>query len=148
MQMRQCGMKKISCGIGSRQFCIPRIKKLVILSPSLCEAHLRKAFLNEKVETYNLGTKETLAGNRVYQGCGSEGHSPHSLLNYDLDWNTLGLSSIGTRFAIGVHREVKRAADTQHTLIWYDNMDKILKETLKNRNTKINVFWQEYPRKG
>ena len=125
----------------------PRIKKLVILSPSLCEAHLRKAFLNEKVETYNLGTKETLAGNRVYQ-LRSEGHSPHSLLNYDLDWNTLGLSSIGTRFAIGVHREVKRAADTQHTLIWYDNMDKILKETLKNRNTKSMYFGKNIPEKA
>ena len=125
----------------------PGVKKLVILSPSLHEAHLRKAFPNEKVETYNLGTKETLVGNRVYQ-LRSEVHSPHSILNYDLDWDVLGLSSVGTRFAIGVHREVKRASDTQHTLIWYNNMDKILKETLKNRNTKSMYFCEDTPEKA
>ena len=38
------------------------VKKLVILSPSLHEEHLKKTFPNEKVEIYNLGMKETLVG--------------------------------------------------------------------------------------
>ena len=125
----------------------PGVKKLVILSPSLHEAHLQKAFPNEKVEIYNLGTKETLASNRVYQ-LRSEVPSPHSILNYDLDWDALGLSNVGTRFALGVHREVKRAADTQHTLIWYNDMDKILKGTLKNRNTKSTYFFKKTAEKA
>lgn len=122
----------------------PSVKKLVLLSPSLPEEHLKKTFPSEKVDIYSLGMKETLMGNRVYQ-LRSEMHSPHSILNYDLDWNALGLSSVGTRFAIGVHHEVKRATDTQHTLIWYDNMDKILKETLKNKNTKSIYFCKDTP---
>ena len=122
----------------------PRIKKLVILSPSLCEAHLRKVFPNEPFEIYSLGTKETLAGNRVYQ-LRSEVHSPHSLLNYDLDWDALGLSSMGTRFVIGTHREIVRASDTQHTLIFPAYMDGVLKDTLKIGNTKSMSFYKNIP---
>ena len=125
----------------------PYVKKLVLLSPSLCEEHLKKVFPNEKVEVYNLGTKETLAGNRVYQLRG-EVHSPHSILNYDLDWDALGLSSVGIRFAIGAHREVGRATGTQHTLVWYDEMDKILKDNLKKGNTKSIYFFKDIPKKA
>lgn len=122
----------------------PGVKKLVILSPSLCEEHLKKTFPNEKIDIYNLGMKETLAGNRVYQ-LRSEVHSPHSILNYDLDWDALGLSSIGIRFAIGVHREVERSPDTQHTLVSLADMTEILKDTLKNRNTKSMLFYKNIP---
>ena len=122
----------------------PGIKKLVILSPSLCEEHLRKVFPNEPFEIYNLGTKETLAGNRVYQ-LRSEVHSPHSLLNYDLDWDALGLSSIGTRFVIGAHHEIERASDTQHTLIFPVDMNEVWADTLKNRNTKSMHFYKDIP---
>ena len=122
----------------------PSVKKLVILSPSLHEEHLKKTFLNEKVEIYNLGMKETLTGNRVYQ-LRSEVHSPHSILNYDLDWDALGLSSIGIRFAIGVHREVERSPDTQHILVSVIGMAKILADTLKNRNTKSMHFYKNIP---
>ena len=122
----------------------PRIKKLVILSPSLCEEHLRKVFPNEPFKIYNLGTKETLAGNRVYQ-LRSEMYSPDSILNYDLDWDALGLSSVGTRFAIGVHREIARAVDTQHTLIFPVNTDEVLKDTLKHGNTKSTHFRRYIP---
>ena len=125
----------------------PDIKKLVILSPAISEAYLRKVFPTEKVAVYDLGTKETLAGNRVYQ-LRSEVHSPHSILNYDLDWDALGLSSVGIRFAIGAHREVQRAPDTQHTLIWHDNMDRTLEDLLKNRNTKSMYFFKDIPRKA
>ena len=122
----------------------PGVKKLVILSPSLCEEHLKRTFPNEKVEVYNLGTKETLAGNRVYQ-LRSEVHSPHSILNYDLDWDALGFSSIGSRFAIGVHREVERSPDRQHTLVSPTDMANILEDTLKNRNTKSMSFYKNIP---
>ena len=121
----------------------PDVKKIVILSPSLCEEHLKQTFPNEKVEIYNLGMKETLAGNRVYQ-LRSEVHSPHSLLNYDLDWDALGLSNIGVRSAIGMHREVERTPDTQHTLISYVPMNTILEDTLKNQNTKSMTFYSKF----
>ena len=117
----------------------PRMKKLVILSPSLCEEHLKQAFPNEKVKVYNLGAKETLAGNRVYQ-LRSQVHSPHSLLNYDLDWDALGLSRIGARIAIGKHREVERVPNTQHALVLHTNMNTILEDTLKSRNAKSIIF--------
>ena len=119
----------------------PGVKKLVVLSPSLSEAHLQKVFPNEKVKVYDLRTEETLTGNRVYQ-LRSEVHSPHSILNYDLDWDALGLSSAGTQFALGAHREVERDSDTRHTLIWLNNMDIILKDTLNNANTKGTYFYK------
>ena len=119
----------------------PGVKKLVILSPSLCEEHLKQTFPNEKVEVYNLGMKEALTGNRVYQ-LRSEVHSPHSLLNYDLGWDALGLSSIGIRFAIGVHREVKRSPDTQHTVIVGGDMGKVLEDILKNGNVQAMAFYK------
>ena len=119
----------------------PGVKKLVILSPSLCEEHLKKTFPNEKVAVHNLGMKETLTGNRVYQ-LRSEVHSPHSILNYDLDWDALGLSSIGTRFAISVHREVKRSPDTQHTVILSSDMGRVLEDMLKNRNVQTMAFYK------
>ena len=122
----------------------PGVKKLVILSPSLCEEHLKRTFPNEKVETYNLGMKETLAGNRVYQ-LRSEVHSPHSIMNYDLDWDTLGFSSISIRFAIGVHREVESSPDMQHALVSLGSMIKKLKDTLKNQNTKSMPFCKNIP---
>ena len=132
---------------GRLQYWIPpvlhrNVKKLVVLSPSLCEEYLKKTFPNEQIDIYNLGMKETLAGNRVYQ-LRSEMHSPHSILNYDLDWDALGLSSIGIRFAIGVHREVQRTPDTQHTLVLREGMNRVLEDTLKNRNTKPTVFFKK-----
>ena len=122
----------------------PSVKKLVILSPSLCEKDLRKVFPEEKVEVYDLGTKEVLSGNRVYQ-LRSEVHSPHSLLNYDLDWDALGLSSVGIRFAVGAHREIEQTPDTQHTLVLLGDMDRILKDTLQNANTRSLYFYKYIP---
>ena len=122
----------------------PRVKKLVLLSPSLCEEYLRKVFPNEPFEIYNLGTRETFAGNRVYQ-LRSEVHSPDSILNYDLDWDALGLSSVGTRFAIGAHREIERASDTQHTFIFPVDMDDVLVDTLKHGNAKSTHFLRYIP---
>ena len=119
----------------------PGVKKLVILSPSLCEEYLKKTFPNEKVEIYSLGMKETLAGNRVYQ-LRSEVHSPHSILNYDLNWDELRLSSVGIRFAIGVHREVKRSPDTQHAVVLGSDMGKVLEDILKHRNVQAMAFYK------
>ena len=119
----------------------PRVKKIVVLSSSLCKEHLQRVFPNEKVEVYNLGTKETLSGNRVYQ-LRNEVHSPHSILNYDLDWDTLGLSKVGSRFAVGMHREIICTPDTQHIVILHNDMDKILQDTLKNGNVQSMGFYK------
>lgn len=119
----------------------PRVKKLVVLSSSLCKEHLQRVFRNEKVEVYNLETKETLSGNQVYQLRG-EVHSPHSILNYDLDWDALGLSKVGTRFAVGMHHEIISTPDTQHTVILHSDVDKILEDTLKNRNVQSVGFYK------
>ena len=123
----------------------PGVEKLVILSPTVSEDHLRRVFKDEKVEVYDLGTQAALTGNQVYQLRG-EAHSPHSLLNYDLSWDALGFSSVGTRFATGIHREVERKSEMQHALVLHDDMDKVLVKTLKNKNTRSVSFSKDIPK--
>ena len=117
----------------------PRAKKFVVLSPSIDADILRRAFPDKKVEVYDYGTQVALAGHRVYQ-LRSEVHSPHSLLNYDLDWDALSLSAVGIRYATGIHHTVRQTPETQHTIVSTDDMDTALSETLLENNARYMRF--------
>ena len=117
----------------------PRAKKFVVLSPSIDADILRRAFPDKKVKVYDYGTQVGLAGHRVYQ-LRSEVHSPHSLLNYDLDWDALSLSAVGIRYTTGIHHTVRQTPETQHTIVSTDDMDTALSETLSENNARYMRF--------
>ena len=57
-----------------------------------------------------------LSRNRVFQ-IRTDIYSPHEILNYDNNWDDLGLSKIGSRFFSGIGAEIERDPNVQHLLI-------------------------------
>ena len=120
------------------------LKKLVILSPIASKPHLEKAFPDEKVAVYDFNSAETLKNNKVYQ-LRSAVHSPHSMMNYDVDWDTLTASADTQRYAKITSPEIQGTPETQHRLLLHAYMDTVFQETLKNDNTQSSLFCKQIP---
>ena len=122
----------------------PDVKKLVIVSPVVTEKYVRKAFPYEKIAVYNLGSADTLKGNRVYQ-LRDAIHPPHTILNYDQNWDQLGLSKNAARWAVGIYHEIQKSQDKEHTLLWQDVTHTLLKEITQSKNVKSINYGKHLP---
>ena len=118
------------------------VRRLVLVSETLSEPHLRKTFSADKVEVKPIQPTPWRPENRVFQI--RTGHyQPETILDYGDAGEVVGASKMGQRFFAGIRSEIKRKPDVKHAII-ANNM--ILKELVRIVENE-NVCFINYSRK-
>ena len=94
----------------------PSVKRFVLMSPTLSERHLRRAFPDDDVEVYRIEPTAWLPGNQVFQiriGL----YTREETLDYSNEWGVVDISEIGQRFLAGIRAEVERDSSIKHAIL-------------------------------
>ena len=94
----------------------PSIKRLLVMSSALSEAHLRRAFPDETIEVFRTGPTPWATGNQVFQ-IRTDIYPRETLLDYDSSWDVIATSQTGQRFLLGIRAEIQRDPNVKHAII-------------------------------
>ena len=94
----------------------PNVKRLLVISSDISEAHLRRAFPDETIEVFRTGPTPWVAGNQVFQ-IRTDTYSRETLLDYDSSWDVIATSQTGQRFLLGIRAEIQRDPNVKHAII-------------------------------
>ena len=112
----------------------PRVKRLLLISPTLTKRHLLRVFPGEAVEVVRTQPTPWMRGNHVFQ-LRTDIYSLHTILNHDSNWDLLGLSKMGERFFLGIRAEIDRDPSVKHAII----TNKVIIKRLRDIAEKDNV---------
>ncbi len=94
-----------------------KIQDLVFISPAFSEEAFKNLFPEETVSAKRVESQETpLSRNKSFQLRGAP-HIAYAITNYEVNWDTFGLSEIASRFFRGIHQEVKQHPERNHVII-------------------------------
>ena len=94
----------------------PKVKRLLFLSSTLTERDLHRTFPDEEIEVHHIKPTAWVPGNQVFQ-IRSGTYPRQTLLNYDNDWDALGMSEIGQRFFMDIQAEIESDPKVNHAII-------------------------------
>ena len=94
----------------------PSVKRLLLISPTLSKRQLHKVFPSEEIEVVRPQPTAWIPGNNVFQ-LRTGIHSFRTILNFDSDWDVLGLSKMGECFFSGIRAEIDRDPSVKHAVI-------------------------------
>jgi len=121
----------------------PKVKRLMFMSSTLSERELQRAIPDEEIEFHHIIPNRWIPGNRVFQ-LQSDIYPRQTILNYNTDWDVLGLSEIGKRFFLGIQAEIVRKPNLKHAIISSAPICKHLKHIESQENvclvTNFNMF--------
>ena len=111
----------------------PTVKRLMLMSVTLSEQHLRRAFPNKTIEVRYTEPTPWLPGNKVYQI--RTGNYPRdTILDYNSNWDVIGLSETAQRFFQGICAEIDRDTSIKHTILTYKAIAARLSDLEKKEN--------------
>ncbi len=111
----------------------PSVKRLLLISPTLSEQHLRKVFPDEEIEFTHTEPSAWLANNQVFQ-IRTGVHPLRTILNYESNWDVMGLTKLGERFFVGIRAEIERDPKVTHAIITYETILKHLSDLAEKEN--------------
>lgn len=125
----------------------PSVKRLLLISPTLSEQHLRRAFPDETIEFTHLEPSAWLANNKVFQ-IRTGTYPLQTILNYDSKWDVMSLSKLGERFFAGIRNEIEKNPKTTHAIITYEAILTRLSDLAEKENVCFvkhfkDTFWSE-----
>ena len=94
----------------------PNVKRLLVISSDISEAHLRRAFPNETIEVFRTDPTPWIAGNQVFQ-IRTDTYPRETLLDYDNSWDVIATSQTGQCFLLGIRAEIQRDPNVKHAII-------------------------------
>lgn len=94
----------------------PRVKRLLLISPTLSEKHLRRTFPDEEIEFTHLEPSAWPENNTVYQ-IRTGTYPLQTISNYKSNWDSMGLSKLGERFFFSIRNEIEKDPKTTHAII-------------------------------
>ena len=94
----------------------PSIKRLLVVSSTLSEGHLHRAFPDEAIEVLRTQPTAWIAGNQVFQ-IRTGIYPRETLLDYDSSWDVISTSKTGQRFLLGIRAEIQRDPNVKHAII-------------------------------
>lgn len=111
----------------------PTVKRLMLMSVTLSDKHLQRAFPNKNVEVHHTEPTAWLPGNKVFQI--RTGNYPRdTILDYNSNWDLIGLSETAQRFFHGICNEIDRDPSTKHTILTYKAIAARLSDLEKKEN--------------
>ena len=116
-----------------------RVKHLVCMSATLQREGFERAF--DGIPTTFIETAPThwVDGTRAFQ-VRTGAYPRSSLLDYDTDWQPVGLSSTGKRFIELIEKEVERDGGVKHVLITFNAIIDFCSESLSEKHSNLDVL--------
>ena len=116
-----------------------RVKHLVCMGATLEHAGFKRAF--DSVPTTFIETPTTYWVHRARAFQLRTGAYPRaSLLDYDTNWNVVGLSKSGARFLESIETEIARDKSVKHVLITFNAIVDLYNEELTNKHSNLDVL--------
>lgn len=120
----------------------PSVKRLLVMSETLSQQHLRRVFPDEKIEVLRTQPAAWRAGNAVFQ-IRTGIYSREAILDYDSTWDILGVSETGQRFLLGIRAEIDRDPNVKHAIIADTDIIPPLEDIMAQRNVCFLKSFQE-----
>ena len=109
------------------------VKRLILMSSTVSERDLRKAFPKEEVEAIHLTPTAWIAGNRVFQTRTGIYTVETLSENYD-NWDMIGVSKTGQRLLSSIRAEIVRDPSVKHAIITHRLITKQLTGIAEKEN--------------
>ena len=114
----------------------PSIKRLLLMSVTLSEQHLCRAFPDKKIEIMRTEPIPWGSGNRVFQ-IRTGIYPRQTILGYNGNWDVIGMSKIGQRFFAGIRAEIERDPSVNHAIITYKSVAARLGDIAEKENVRF-----------
>ena len=114
----------------------PSVKRLLFMSITLSERHIRRAFPHEDIEVRRSEPTPWLPGNRVFQ-IRTGIYPQQTILGYNDNAEVMGISKIGQRFFAGISSEIDRDPSVKHAIITYKSIISRLDDIAEKQNVSF-----------
>ena len=112
----------------------PTVKRLLLISTTFTDQHFRRVFPDQAIEVAHTEPTAWVPGNQVFQ-LRTHRNSLYTILNYESNWDVLGLSKMGERYFYGIRAEIDRDPNIKHAI--FTNM--VITKKLEDLAEKENV---------
>ena len=112
----------------------PSVRHLLVTCPALSSEHLRRIFLDEKVEIIRSKPTTWVPGNHVFQ-MRTDIYPRHTIVDVNNAWDVFGVTKTGQHIFWKIQAEIERDPDTKHGIIVHPQAI----EQLKNIESYENV---------
>ena len=92
------------------------VRRLVLISETLSEQHLRRTFPDDEVEVHRIEPTPWLPSNQVFQ-IRTGLYTRDEILDYNRDSIVGGVSKIGQRFFVGIRAEIEKELNIVHVVV-------------------------------
>ena len=113
----------------------PGVKRLALISPTLSERHLCRAFPDDEVEVHRIESTPWIAENQVFQ-IRTGLYTREEILDFSNDWEVTEVSKTGQHFLAGIRAEVERDSSIKHAIF----ANRIITRKLVNLLEKSSNF--------
>ena len=114
----------------------PSIKRFMLMSATLPEQHLRRAFPNEEVRMGRTKPVKWGAGNRVFQ-IRTGIYPQRTIFDYNGNRDVIGLSETGVRIFGGIRAEIERDPSVKHAIVTYESITAWLDDIAEKGNVRF-----------
>ena len=111
----------------------PSIRHLLVTSPALYDAHLRRAFLDEETEILPVHPMAWAPGNRIFQ-IRTSTYPRKTILDLYNTWDVFGMSETGQQIFWRIQAEIERDPNVKHGIITHVHTIRYLDNIAKNEN--------------
>ena len=114
----------------------PSVKRLLLMSVTLSEQHIRRAFPYEDIEVRRSEPTSWLLGNRVFQ-IRTGNYPRQTILGYNNNADVIGISKTGQRFFAGIRSEIESDPSVKHAIITYNSVVSRLDDIAEKENVSF-----------
>ena len=114
----------------------PGLKRLLLMSATLSERHIRRAFPHEEIEMHRSEPTAWIPGNQVFQ-IRTGIYPQQTILGYNNNADVIGISKTGKRFFAGIRAEIERDPSVKHAIITYKSVISRLDNIAEKENVSF-----------
>ena len=114
----------------------PSLKRLLLMSVTLSERHIRRAFPREEIEVRRSEPASWIPGNQVFQ-IRTGIYPQQTILGYNNNADVIGISKTGKRFFAGIRSEIERNPSVKHAVITYKSVVSRLDDIAQKENVSF-----------
>ena len=114
----------------------PSVKRLLLMSVTLSERHIHKAFPRENIEVRRSEPVSWIPGNQIFQ-IRTGVYPKQTILGYNNNADIIGISKTGQRFFAGIRSEIERDPSVNHAIITYKSIISRLDDIAEKENVSF-----------